>query len=317
MTEKKWKHTFFKSDSFIDCRLGLKRIYVCIFLLLFAVGCSPTYRLIPVEDPPPLPSCQMPEEIQVGLVLGGGGAKGLAHVGVLEEFEKAGIPINLIVGCSAGSIVGSLYADYPDAKYVQSILGPMNTNSLLDINIFKAQFGLCQSISLRRMLQSTLNVSCFDELNIPLVIVATDLKTGELIPFAGGPIIPAVRASCAIPLVFAPVRLHGRVCVDGGVADPVPAKVARYFGAKYVIAVDLGGLLPPTSPRNLFSVAARSAEITLLWQSETCVRHADVVIRPALEGVGTFEDEMNEYIMEAGRKAAREMIPKIKADLNL
>lgn len=281
-----------------------------IFLAL-ATGCGSPYRLIPEDEPPELPSCHLPEKIRVALVLGGGGAKGLAHVGVLEEFEKAQIPIDLIVGCSAGSIVGALYADYPNAEYVRSVLEPMKPNMLLDINIFNAHFGLSQSYSLGRMLRKNLSVSCFNELDIPLIIVATDLKTGELIPFAGGPIIPAVKASCAIPLVFAPVRLHGRVCVDGGVADPVPAKVARHYGAEYIIAVDLGGLLPPTSPTNLFGVATRSAEITLLWQSESCVRHADVIIRPELEGIGTFEDEKNEYIIEAGRKAAREAIPQI------
>jgi NTE family protein len=298
--------------------LILRRLLTVHFFLigLFLNGCMCPNQLIPCADPPPLPKCCMPERIRVALVLGGGGAKGLAHVGVLEVFEKANIPIDLIVGCSAGSIVGSLYADYPDAEYVRSVLEPMSSTTLLDINIFKARFGLSQGYSLVRVLRKNLNVNCIEDLSIPLVIVATDLKTGELVPFAGGPIIPAVKASCAIPLVFVPVPLHGRVCVDGGVADPVPAKVAKYFGAEFVIAVDLGGLLPPTFPNNLFSVATRSAEITLLWQSESCVRHADVIIKPQLEGVGTFSNNMNEYIIEAGRRAAREALPQILEHLS-
>lgn len=297
---------------------SLKKVLVCCicFLIPIISGCTGKCTLIPSAEPPPLPACQMPEKIRIALVLGGGGAKGLAHVGVLEEFEKANIPIDLIVGCSAGSIVGALYADYPDAEYVKSILGPMKTHSLVDINIFKARYGLSRGHSLVKMLQKNLNVRCFHELSIPLVIVATDLKTGELVPFAGGPIIPAVKASSAIPLVFDPVKLHGRICVDGGVADPVPAKVARQFGAEYIIAVDLGGLLPPTYPTNLFGVATRSAEITLLWQSESCVSHADVILHPELEGIGCFTEDMNEYIIEAGRRAAREAIPKILAHLS-
>lgn len=290
-------------------------VWKLLFLSVLMSGCC-TYRLIPDEDPPPLPTCYLPERIQVALVLGGGGAKGFAHVGVLEEFEKAGIPIDLIVGCSAGSIVGALYADYPDAAYVRSVMEPMKTNMLLDINIFKAHYGLSQGYSMTRVLRKNLNVTDFNELKIPFVAVATDLKTGELVPFAGGEIIPAIKASCAIPFVFSPVSLHGRICVDGGVADPVPAKIARQLGAEYVIAVDLGWLLPPTFPSNLFSVATRSAEITLVWQSESCAHHADVILRPELQGVGTFDDDMNEYVIEAGRRAARKVIPQIQEYLS-
>lgn len=279
-------------------------------------GCSCPNRYSPREDPPSLPVCLLPKtQPRIALVLGGGGAKGLAHVGVLEEFEKAGIPIDMIIGCSAGSIVGALYADCLDANYLRLILEPMKTNSLLDINIFKARYGLSQGTSLRKFLYEHLSVRYFDELKIPFIAVATDLYSGELVPIGGGPIVSAVVASSSIPLVFVPVEIHGRILVDGGVIDPVPVRIARNLGADFIVAVDLRGLLEDTFPVNLFGVAKRSAEITLLWQSESCLINADVVIKPHLDGIGMFDDKYRRTIYEAGRCAALEAIPVIKSYL--
>jgi NTE family protein len=248
----------------------------------------------------------------VALVLGGGGARGLAHIGVLQELEDAGIPIDIIIGCSAGSLVGAFYADTPNAEYVRSILEPMKSEAFLDICLWTARFGLSDGIAFRRVLEKNLRVRCFEELQIPLLVVATDLYAGQLVTIGGGEIIPAVQASAAIPLVYAPVQLHGRVFVDGGVIDPVPVRVAQQVDAEYVIAVDLGGLLPKTFPTNLLEVAKRSAEITLLWQSEACIEHADIIIRPSFdEEASCFSDDGHEAMYEAGRDAARQAIPII------
>jgi NTE family protein len=189
----------------------------------------------------------------------------------------------------------------------------MKTDVLIDLDFWNARYGLCQGKSLRKFLYANLCAQNFDELKIPFFLVATDLYTSELAIIGGGPIVPAVEASCSIPLVFVPVPLHGRVFVDGGVIDPVPVRVAKHFNSEVIVAVDLRGLLPQTFPTNLFEVATRSAEITLLWQSEDCIRNADVVIRPELSEFGTFADEYNEQIYQAGKDAARECIPQIKA----
>lgn len=291
-------------------RLINGRLAQVFALLIILSGCCPNhYRLYDV--PPPLPECHVPVKPRVALVLGGGGAKGIAHIGVLEELKQANIPIDLVVGCSAGSIVGALYCDTPDPDRILSILGHMRTRTTLDINIWTARYGLSQGHTLQRVLKRNLHARCFENLQIPLLIVATDLNSGELVVIGGGPIAPAVQASCSLPFVFVPVELHGRILVDGGVVDPVPARVARELGADYIIAVDLGGLLPKTFPSNLFGVAKRSAEITLLWQSETCLGKADIVLRPELEGIGTFDDNCTDILYEAGRVAARNALPEI------
>lgn len=284
-------------------------IFSCLALLTGC--CCPQHYGISC-NPPPLPDCPpVPQPVRLALILGGGGAKGLAHVGVLEELEAANIPIDLVVGCSAGSIVGALYCDYPCAENLKEMLLRMNTNMLVDFDLWNAKYGLCQGRSLRRFLYKHLHARTFEELQKPFFLVTTDLYSSELITLGGGPLVPAVEASCSIPFVFVPVFLHGRAFVDGGIIDPVPLHTAQYFNPEVTVVVDLRGLLPQTFPTNLFGVATRSAEITLLWQSEACLHGADVVIRPDLCGVGTFADDQNEQIYQAGRVAGRNAIPQI------
>jgi len=255
--------------------------------------------------PPP------PKKVGVALVLGGGGARGMAHVGVLEELEKAGITIDLIVGCSAGSIVGAFYADCLDVAKVKACLTPLKKWDILDLSLYRCRYGLAQGRAFRRFLASHIGARYFNELKIPVCIVATDLIKGQLICLNDGPLIPAIHASSAIPLLFSPVLLHERLLVDGGVADPVPVSIAQKMGAKIIIAVDLNELLPKTSPSNLFGVAARSAEIKFLLQSASCLEGADVIIRPELEGVSIFADDNHEQVYLAGREAAIKALPKI------
>lgn len=235
----------------------------------------------------------------------------MAHVGVMEELINAGIKFDLIVGCSAGSIVGALYADHPDICHVKKCVSTMRTKSLLDICFWECRFGLSQGESMLKVLDDNLDATCFEELKVPFVAVATDLYAGELVPIGTGDIVKAVRASTSIPLVFVPVDIDGRILVDGGVINPVPVNVAKDLGAQIVIAVDLCELLQTTFPTNLFGVASRSTEIAFLWQNSIAVKHADVVIRPKMCGVGTFNDEMKTQLYNAGRAAAREAIPRI------
>jgi NTE family protein len=282
-----------------------------ILCLLFATSCCP-HKYLPDECPPPLPCACIPEKVKVALVLGSGGVRGMAHVGVLEELEEAGIHFDMIVGCSAGSIVGSLYADYPDASHLKEIVANLRTNSIVDINIFQCRYGLCQGINFRKELDKNLDAKCFEDLQIPLIVVATDLHTGELVPIGGGELVKAVEASCSIPLVFVPMELHGRVLVDGGCINPVPVMVARDLGAEVVIAVDLCELMDNSFPTNLFGVAGRATDIAFLWQNEVCTRNADVIIRPSMCNIGTFNDKEMYQLYEAGKEAAKKAIPRIR-----
>lgn len=268
-------------------------------------------KLTAPENPCPIPVCHPPDCVGVALVLGGGGAKGMSHVGVLAEFENAGIPIDMIFGCSAGSIVGALYADCPRACHVKHLLRPLRAWDVLDLNLWYARFGLVRGHALCRFLKKHLYCRNFEELQIPFSVVATDILAGESVCINSGPLIPAVHASAAVPFIFSPVYLHERWLVDGGVSDPIPVKCAKKAGAAVVVAVDLSGLLPDTCPTNLFGVGARSAEIKFQLQSESCVIGADVVISPELGCMGLFDDKDPERVYEAGCKAAREAMPKI------
>lgn len=292
------------------CRFE-KKFLSFLLLVIFLFGCGTPSRFIPKECPHPLPPCYLPEKIRVALVLGSGGVRGMAHVGVLEELEKAGIKIDLIIGCSAGGIIGALYADCPDAKRIKNIVEKMGPDSLLDINIWQCRFGLSQGKAMQRTLSQNIHAKSFEELQIPFVVVATDLYSGELVPIGSGDIVQAVQASCAIPLVFVPCPINGRILVDGGLVNPVPVCLARDLGADVVIAVDLCELLPRTFPTNLFGVAKRSAEIAFIWQSDVCSRHADVVIQPKMCGIGTFNDRLKKEIYEAGKEACREVLPHL------
>lgn len=284
-----------------------------LLFLLSSCGCP--HRFLPKENPPPLPSFYVPEKIKVALVLGSGGVRGMVHVGVLEELEAAGISIDLIVGCSAGSIVGALYADNPCVAEIKDAVWNIKSASLLDLDILECRYGLCQGRTMRKVLNKYLHSETFDQLKIPLVVVASDLNSGELVTIGGGSVERAVQASCSIPFIFVPCEHLGRVLVDGGTVNPVPVKIARDLGAEVIIAVDLCELLPRTFPTNLFEVVTRSAEIAFMWQNECCSHHASVVIRPKTCDVGTFNDDMKWQLYQAGRRATIEKIPEIQAKL--
>lgn len=278
-------------------------------LVLFLSSC--TSKLDAPENPLPIPVSSPPDCVRVALVLGGGGAKGMSHVGVLAELEKAGIPIDVIVGCSAGSIVGALYADCPNACYIRRLLTPLRVWDILDINLLYCRFGLVRGASLCRFLQNNLSCRRFEDLQIPLYVVATDILAGEAVSISSGLLVPAIHASSAVPFVFSPVYLYQRWLVDGAVTDPVPVQIAKKTGAAVIVAVDLSGLLPDTCPTNLFGVVSRSAEIKFQLQSNSCLQGADVVISPELGDMGIFDDRSPHDVYDAGCRAAKEAIPKI------
>ena len=286
------------------------KIYI-IFGLLFCAGCSS--MKLAQSEPEPIPQFQLPPQpVKVALVLGGGGSKGLAHVGVLHELEQAGIHPDLIVGCSSGAIIGALYADQPHVKRLESLLINLKRSDILDFSLFSSPFGLVKGFLLKSFLRENLKARRFEQFQIPFIAVATDLSTGELIEFGGGEIIPAVHASAAVPGVFDPVKYLGRYLVDGGAADPIPADVAKKYGARVIIAVDVGEDLSSKEPYHLFHVAQRSLEISYRRLSEYVTRDADVVIRMNFQDLGMFSDRYNQEIYKHGRETAREMLPQIQ-----
>lgn len=294
--------------------------FLLLSLTLLFVGCS-TVRgpdiNIPMSEPKPVNVGR----VRVAVVLGGGGARGLAHVGVLEVLEENEIPIDLIVGCSAGSMVGSLYADKVSATEVRDTLLHLKRKDLFDTSFWSALQSPwrlkapIQGYLFQHFLHKNLSVENFRDLKIPFIAVATDLATGELIGLRSGPIVPAVRASCAIPPFFNPIHLYGRTLLDGGIVSPVPVCVAEDFNPDVIIAVELKVGLRPEVPRNMFSLTSRCLDIAYLRLSELNTRSAHVLIAPQLGDAGIFEDKRNFFLYNAGRKAALDALPEIRRRL--
>lgn len=289
----------------------MKSLLIGLIFLCLCGGCS--VMKLSEARPEPIPEFRRPDEpVKVALVLGGGGSKGLAHVGVLMELEQAGIHPDLIVGCSSGAIIGALYADQPHVDRLERLLIGLKRSDLMDFSLFASRFGLVKGLLLQTFLSANLKARTFDQFQIPFIAVATDLATGELVELGGGEAIPAIQASAAVPGVFSPIFYLGRYLVDGGVADPIPVATAKKHGARVIIAVDVGEDLSQDEPAFHFGVARRSLEISHRKLSEYVCRDADVVIRMKFQDLGMFNDRHNQEIYEHGRNMARAMLPHIE-----
>ena len=261
----------------------------------------------------PCYNCPPPQlsKVKIALVLGGGGAKGMAHVGVMEELLHAGIKPDLIVGCSAGAIVGALYADQPDISRLKNLFMKKKRKHLLNLSLSFLPFGLSDGNALHEFLDENLKAKHFHDLKIPFIAVATNLQYGDHIPFGTGLLEPAIRASAAYPGVFLPVSIQGQYFVDGGVTDNLPAEAARRMGAEYVIAVELDTELSSEAPESVVGIIKRSLEISLHYQGTHSRKYANYVIKVPLTDVGTFDDNKNEFVYEKGKTAGRNAVPKI------
>lgn len=302
------------------------RVYSSLVIFLCSViltSCGhrplPTYNVPAYLPESPIDSHK---PINVCVVLGGGGAKGMAHVGVLEVLEEEGIPIDMIVGTSAGSVIGAFYADCKDAKKVKAKVMPLKRWDLLDLSYANALLGLIRptggvgGVSLREYLYENMGAKCIEDLQIPFVAVATDIIENKSFAIDGGPVAPAVHASAALPPVFTPVKLYGKLLVDGGAIEPVPVPTAKKYRPKFIIAVDISS--PPTNGddlSNMVWITYRALDNAYYEFSRLQSKMADVDIHPALNGFGTFEDHRNGEVYEKGKEAARKILPLIKAKL--
>ena len=279
-------------------------------LILVLNSCSSTrYARL---SPKPIPEYHIKDNsIRLALVLGGGGARGIAHLGVLKAFEEENIPIDLIVGTSAGSLVGAIYASHPNVAEIIPYFKGQTKRSLLDRGM-NVRYGVYKGFAFRRFLVDTLHVQNFEQLKIQCIVIATDLLSGEEVAFGSGAIAPAIHASCALPYFFQPVEVYGRAFVDGGVTNPIPVSVAKKHNARVVVAVNISQDLPKTLPNNLLGVARRSLEICLNHMNKRCLKEADVVIHPPICDINIFEDNSYDILFNAGREEAYKAIPRIK-----
>jgi NTE family protein len=248
---------------------------------------------------------------KVGLALGGGSTRGLAHLGVIGVLEDAGISIDLVAGTSLGSIIGAVYcAGYSSTKAIQ-VAAHMGWWKIAALTWPSG--GFFSLNPLERFLVRQLGNISFSDLKIPLAVVATDIDTGKEVILCEGPLAPAVRASSSIPGIIVPARLNGRRLVDGALANTVPVSVVRRMGADYVIAVDI----LPHSVRKFwgpFGVGFAALEI-LIQNAGGGLQQADCLIRPDLAGSSYWRFSRWKYLYELGRKQALEILPQIKTAL--
>jgi NTE family protein len=250
----------------------LLRVSAAVLLVLFLLpaGCPAPNIPIPTQRPRP----------KIALVLSGGASRGFAHVGVIKVLEAQHIPIDIIVGTSAGSLTGALYAYYGDAAKLEKAARGMTEDDVFDFSL-------------------------------PNILVG-DLVTGEKVVFKTGPISTAVRASISIPGIFKPLVIGRKILVDGGVVDNVPVDVARELGADIVIAVDVSSSSRNDNIKNVIDVIMQTFNIMGNEISKYQIRDADVIIRPNVSGVGLIDFDKKTKLISEGEKAAREALPKIR-----
>lgn len=248
---------------------------------------------------------------KIGLALGAGGAKGLAHIGVLQVLEKAQIPIDIITGSSMGAAIGSFYAAGSNLDLMAKLAKELNNSHLIDIVIPK--WGLIKGKKAHALIRLMTHNKSFEQLNIPLGVVATDLQNGERIVFKEGNVANAVRASIAVPGVVQPFWMDNRILVDGAVTDRVPAQLAKEMGAEMVIAVDLQfHNKEKIEINNIYDVIMQSIE--LLERQIRCYYtcYADIIIKPRVCDYNWTDFEAAEHFIEMGKIACEEALDEIK-----
>jgi len=268
-------------------------------------------------------TASIPKNVKVALVLGGGGARAIAHLGVLEILEEYNIPVDLIIGTSGGSIVGALYADNPDAKSLRKIIQKMNIEDFVDFSVLSVIQGIHSLSSSfvdgrngEKFLLKNMQAKNFEELKIPFIAVATDIVTGKTVPLNSGPIAPAVRASYSIPGLFTPVEMYGMVLVDGGVTAPLGIKIAKEYNAKIIIAVDVTLPLDNSRVNNMVDLVFKSLSVNYSVLNDLVSKEADILIKPSISKVGIFDAHRKDDLYQAGRIAAIQNMPEIKKQLS-
>ena len=257
---------------------------------------------------PPAPSRKVPA---IGLALGGGFARGIAHVGVLKVLEEEGIPIRIVTGTSVGALIGASYCSGLSAAELEEVARSVRFTTFARWTL--SRYGFASNDRMVAFLARTLRVRTFEELRIPLGVTATDFNTGEGVIFHSGPIVDPVRASCAYPGMFLPVNIRGRWLVDGMLSHPVPTRPLREMGAERVLAVHLKGQWSRNgAPRHLFDVIGQSFAIAQDKMSTVWRTAADLVIEPDVAGFAYDDFKRSAELVQAGEVAMRQALPEVR-----
>lgn len=247
----------------------------------------------------------------VGLALGGGMARGCAHVGVLRAFEKHQIPIDLIVGTSVGSLIGGAYASGLSPDQIEQMALKIRWSDLGRPTV--SLMGFYNSERTEDYVRKNFPITEFEKTRLPFGAVATDIQSGKMVIFTEGSLPLAIRASCAMPVFYTPVMVNGRMMVDGGLVGHIPASVARVMGADIVIAIDVNSQhLPIPPPTNLFTIMSQSLSVMGRSTVNYLYADADVIVRPQIEHVRPDDLSKAAEMIAAGEEAVRRVIPKIR-----
>lgn len=253
----------------------------------------------------------------VGLALGSGGPRGLAHIGVIKVLEENNIPIDYIAGSSIGAMVGGFYAATKDIKQVESVALGADRRLILSLLDPTFRQGLLAGDKIKKYIEHHVGKMAFKDLKVPLCVVATNLKNGDVVVFDVGKVAPAIRASISFPLVFKPVELNNRLLADGGLSAPVPVEVVRTMGADFVIAVNLDAdYFSNSDGKNstfgFYKIADNSINLLRHHLARWNVKDADIVINPRVGNANWANFLDGKDIIAAGEQAAREVLPRLQ-----
>ena len=300
-----------------------RRLFLGAASAIFGAGLTGCSILQPDRDvpaaTPPSPAAAPRKPARIGLALGGGAARGFAHIGVIKALEAQGIRPAVVTGTSAGSVVGALYASGMDGFEMNALALKMDEAVIADWALpFGSRFGgWLKGEALQRYVNQLVQQRTIENMKLPLGIVATELKTGAPIVFRRGNTGQAVRASCSVPGVFQPVSIAGKQYVDGGLVAPVPTEAARQMGADFVIAVNISA--DPTGQNADGQVGVLLQTTAIMGQTinKLALAHADIVIRPDLPAMSSSDFGARNQAILAGEKAVATILPELKAQLGL
>ncbi len=257
-----------------------------------------------------------PHAPAIGLALGGGFARGIAHIGVLRVLEEEGIPVRVMTGTSVGALIGACYCSGLTLEEMEGVARSVRFTTFARWTV--SRYGFASNDRMAAFLDRTLKVRTFEELRIPLGVTATDFNTGQGVVFHSGSIVDPVRASCAYPGMFLPVEIRGRYLVDGMLSHPVPTRPLREMGADRVIAVHLKGTWSNGGPpRHLFDVIGQSFAIAQDAMSSLWRGAADLVIEPDVAGFGYDDFKRADDLIRVGEVAMRKALPEVRKWLEM
>jgi NTE family protein len=249
---------------------------------------------------------------KISLALGGGAARGFAHVGVIQVLEEAGLRPSFLAGTSAGSLVAAIYASGKTGAQLQQVAESMEEVAITDWTLPIFSRGMFRGEALARYVNQLVSNQLIENMPMRLGIVATDLNNGQAVLFQRGDTGTAVRASSAVPAVFQPVKIAGREYVDGGLVSPVPVRYARQMGGELVIAVDISSA-PENNPANdTLQILLQTFAIMGKSINSFELREADVVVRPVLAGISSADFSSRRRAIEAGRQAMLLALPQLR-----